>query len=289
MLVSLRNACALHVLVSALAAQVFIVDAAGGAGAHFTDLPAAVAAVPDGATLRVRSGSYSPFAVQGKGLRIVGEGSVTLARFFGVVGISSTARSQVVLIRNVQLDDVAGILIDNARGPVVLDGCSAVSVSAYGPHLRISASSNVQLLQCRLRGFAIWSPRVLAIDSAIQLANCELLGKTGVVPCPPSGRPQQYCGGPALTMIRSRAIVIRSALVGGDGAPAGCWVFGLTAAGGDGGAGCELEGSRLISLESQIAGGAGGPGGRGMCGQGGQWVTEPGGARAFQGEPVSTG
>ena len=46
----------------------------GGAGAQFTDLPAAVAAVPDGAALIVRPGSYSPFAIAGKGIAIVGEG-----------------------------------------------------------------------------------------------------------------------------------------------------------------------------------------------------------------------
>ena len=41
-------------LASALVAQTYVVDAANGPGSQFTDLPTAVAAVPDGATLLVR-------------------------------------------------------------------------------------------------------------------------------------------------------------------------------------------------------------------------------------------
>ncbi len=43
---------------SGLAAQAYVVDVNGGAGANFTSITAAVAAVPDGAILRVRPGDY---------------------------------------------------------------------------------------------------------------------------------------------------------------------------------------------------------------------------------------
>src|SRR5437762_9224013 len=39
-------------------AQTFIVDAANGPGTNFTEIATAVAAVPDGAVLMVRAGSY---------------------------------------------------------------------------------------------------------------------------------------------------------------------------------------------------------------------------------------
>jgi hypothetical protein len=58
---------------SDLGAQTFVVDASGGPGSHFTSLPAAVAAVPDGAVLIVRSGNYQSFALNGRGLTILGE------------------------------------------------------------------------------------------------------------------------------------------------------------------------------------------------------------------------
>ena len=50
------------------AQSIFIVDEQGGPGSHFTDLPAAVAAVPSGSTLRVRPGSYTAPAITGKAL-----------------------------------------------------------------------------------------------------------------------------------------------------------------------------------------------------------------------------
>src|SRR5262245_64180842 len=74
-------------LAVAAPAQTYVVDAAGGG--HFTSLQTAIDAVPSGATLHVKSGSYSGFAIQGKSLTIVAEvaggpnvtypGSVTLS------------------------------------------------------------------------------------------------------------------------------------------------------------------------------------------------------------------
>jgi hypothetical protein len=55
-------ALALAVLPLPAQRQIFIVDAAGGAGARFTDLPTAVAAVPDGSVLLLRLGASSSVA-----------------------------------------------------------------------------------------------------------------------------------------------------------------------------------------------------------------------------------
>ena len=65
------------VLVGPLAAQTFIVDQNGGPGVHYQDLPRAVAAVPDGAVLRVRAGNYSTFVLANKGLSILGDARST--------------------------------------------------------------------------------------------------------------------------------------------------------------------------------------------------------------------
>ncbi len=82
-----------------LPAQVFVVDASNGPGTHFLDLPPAVAAVPDGAMLRVRAGEYTPFARTGRGLRVIGEGLARLTLSAGDVDLRGTAAGQVIVLR----------------------------------------------------------------------------------------------------------------------------------------------------------------------------------------------
>jgi hypothetical protein len=60
-----------------LPAQTFIVDAQNGAGTNFTDIQAAVTAVPSGATLHVRPGGYSGFSIANKSLTVIGQPSAT--------------------------------------------------------------------------------------------------------------------------------------------------------------------------------------------------------------------
>ncbi len=78
--------------VQVISAQtVFIVDAAGGPGFRFRDLPQAVGRAPSGSCLMVRAGSYSPFRVRGKTFRIEGAGP-------GKTVIQITSPGQVVSI-----------------------------------------------------------------------------------------------------------------------------------------------------------------------------------------------
>ena len=65
-------------LLAPLKSQTIFVDTNNDPGTHFTDLPTAVAAVPDGAVLQVRAGSYSGFSVSGKGLSILGAAGVSI-------------------------------------------------------------------------------------------------------------------------------------------------------------------------------------------------------------------
>jgi len=61
-------------LVPLLLQTVWVVDDNGGPGVNFTDLPPAIAAAADGDVLLVRAGTYTPFMLLGKGLRILGDG-----------------------------------------------------------------------------------------------------------------------------------------------------------------------------------------------------------------------
>lgn len=80
-----------------LAAQVFVVDAAGTVGSHFKNLPEAIATVPDGATLRVRTGHDTGFVIDGKGLAIVGEGTVRVS--LGTLGWLGPPDTPIVVAR----------------------------------------------------------------------------------------------------------------------------------------------------------------------------------------------
>ncbi|MCI0588067.1 MAG: hypothetical protein L0323_14640 [Planctomycetes bacterium] len=54
--------------------SVWVVDDNGGPGVDFTDIPPAIAAAADGDILLVKAGTYAPFTLSGKGLRILGDG-----------------------------------------------------------------------------------------------------------------------------------------------------------------------------------------------------------------------
>src|SRR5262245_21258714 len=69
------------------------VDAAGGPGVNFTDIPPAIAAAADGDVLLVAGGMYSGFSVTGKGLKILGSagGGTTLVGTLAAPASSSIA------------------------------------------------------------------------------------------------------------------------------------------------------------------------------------------------------
>src|SRR5262249_16381857 len=149
--------------------QTFIVDAANGPGAQFTDLSTAVAAVPDGSVLLVRPGNYTGFSVTGKGLSIVGvEGDPTQVLIFRL-SIMSTGNSQTFLLKSLSL---GGVSILDARGAVI---CDHVNGSLFFG-LDITRCDNVQLHRCSLAGPSLYSyypatsPRVLVIDSTLEIS-----------------------------------------------------------------------------------------------------------------------
>lgn len=107
-------------LLPVLSAQTFVVDAANGPGTNFTSLPAAVAAVPDGATLLVRPGAYAGFALQGRGLTVLGDGAIIQ----GGISISGTLPTQGVTLRGLSWSAVpqtAVIRLAGCQGPVLLE------------------------------------------------------------------------------------------------------------------------------------------------------------------------
>ncbi len=246
-----------------LHAQVFVVDAANGAGAHFTDLPAAVAAVPDGATLRVRAGAYAPFTLTGKGLRVVGEGAVTLGA--GDVVITGTRRDQVILLRDLVLPTSGQVLITDTVGPVVLERCHRDTGIGFplASDVVVLRGANLQLLGCNFDSrFFLGSaseppPTIVATDSQVTIAACRVVGNDGYRTTFTS---RAGPGGAALALLRTRAVLSRSTLDGGQGGP-GCRSCGIGcyADGGTGGPACRAVGATLVLLDTVLRGGTGGP------------------------------
>src|SRR5438034_950480 len=96
-------------LASISPAQTYVV--AAGGGGQFTDLPAAIAAVPSGSTLHVKAGSYSAFTVQGMTLTILAEtpGSATIL----------VASAQPVVVTGIGASDhvhVSGFVVKGVTG-----------------------------------------------------------------------------------------------------------------------------------------------------------------------------
>ncbi len=109
-------------------AQTFVVDAANGPGAHFTDIGPAVAAVPDGAVLVVRDGHYSSFGISGKSLTVLAGAAVTVGGITSaLITINALSPTQNVVLRQVRtaMSNHAGIGLvacTNCQGRIHLDG-----------------------------------------------------------------------------------------------------------------------------------------------------------------------
>ena len=231
-------------LVPSLRAQVFVVDAMNRAGTHYTDMPAAIAAVPEGATLLVRAGAYSPSRIDRKALSVVGDGTPSL-----VLEVARTSAMQPVVLR--WLGAVVGSLglrIVDCQGSVVVENCVGRSWS-------VERSRNVQILRCSTYRDLGVPATLTAVDSTLLIADSTLSGDGGGF--------FQGTGGLGLT--RSQAVTIGGSLIGSRGrAPVitcdawlGCVPLqsGLYAT-----SGAALIDSVLTSFGTTILGGEGEPG-----------------------------
>lgn len=242
---------------------IFIVDASGGPGSHFNDLPAAVAAVPDGAVLRVRTGIYSPFSVSGKGLSIVGDVGSGAVLWDGNVVISNSSSSQTFLVKNVVLGSPFGssVSVQHAKGVVIFENITSRPALLAQPAFVVVSSDDVRFHRCSLSPAPsplLGNVPILATDSTVCISHSRLEGDENL---------------PALRIERSRALVVKSSLTGGEGTAAYCPSLGIPGVQpSPGAAGVFLvDNSTLISLRTAVVGGSGGQGG---CG----WVQARGGA-----------
>jgi hypothetical protein len=167
---------------SAHAQATWIVDPENRPGAHFTDLPPAIAASSSGDTIRLRASTrgISFAATTNKGLTIVGEGYHTGT---GTLTISGLPASQRFVMQGVTLPFLNATLIEaqihavSCAGTVHLQdvGCVPQSQGGFPSSLRFVAIDcrRVTLRRCTMVG----SPEGLTVmDSTILAIESQFLG-----------------------------------------------------------------------------------------------------------------
>lgn len=177
---------------STLAAQTFVVGPLG----QFASIGAAVAAVPNGAILEVRAGTYASFTVQSKALTLRADPGVQVPS----ATVDGTSSSQLVVLEGLQVQGL--VALNNCAGPVVLRDVSAVAPvsvqSIVGQNCSTIFCDRIHMATARFT----FCPAVTIVDSAITagfaeglIANassvtavdCQLRGGIGVLPASGNG------------------------------------------------------------------------------------------------------
>lgn len=182
----MRLVFVLSLLPAPLAAQTtWIVNAGGGPGVNFLDLPAAVAAAASGDTIVVQTGPFgegaTPFSTD-KGLTIVGDGGevpLTASETdpIAIVGLPATEAFRMVGFRRTQ-PGAFGVHVVGCAGQVHLEELRCYEPAAfwsYAPSVVVFDSDSVTL-----RGVETFGTPAVAVDSSrVALADCTL-GRTSL-------------------------------------------------------------------------------------------------------------
>lgn len=250
-------------LLAASQGQVHVVDAAGGPGADFTTLNAAVSAAAGGDVVLVRAGDYfvdGPISdgifLNDKGLTVVADSGAVVRT--SNVRIQDLAATDQVLIQGLTFRSSQIVAdLDDDLGPLWFEGC------AFEPQFDLTAGGffptgcdSVVLARCQLATVPLITPTtaLLAQDSRLHVFDSTLQGSGNNNPL-------------ATVVLRQGAFLqlFGSSVHGGDGAPGTFFLCdGLP-----GGDAASLEGvSTLVTLDATVQGGAGGAPYLGSCNAG---------------------
>jgi hypothetical protein len=246
----------------AATASVYVVDDTPGAGVHFTDLRAAVAASVAGDVLLVRPGDYYVFQLT-HGLTILADpgARVVYGSTSTTVRVTNLPAGQRAVLSGLIVADLA---VTGCAGPVVLERISPAT--DRGAQITVSTSADVRLRACNGVGVVANGARVEATDSA-------LVGRRGTDGCVSDecGGSQNVTGGtglPGIDCINGGEVHASLCTVtGGRGGEGGWLVTCPNGNGGVGGPGIRVASGGMVLLTGSgaqtIAGGAGGPGATG--------------------------
>lgn len=195
----------LLLVAAALPGQSFVVDAAGGPGSQFTNLQAAVLAVPDGSTLLVRTGQYSGFQIDQKGLTVLADPGAFIYDLGSQVRVVNTLPQQTVTIRGFEQGSILGypvMWLENNAGRIQLESMQVIPIGGILGAVHIENCADVRMLDC------IYTPRsfignacinstmrasrcvffnaivsgLYAADSSVELADTAIIGGTALFP-----------------------------------------------------------------------------------------------------------
>jgi len=170
---------------AALGAQTtWVVDLANGAGSHFRDLPAAVAAASAGDTILVRAadplfwGRYAPFSTN-KGLTIVGERTPsppTIATGATSVRVDRLPANQSFCMVgfDVYRGDEFSVEVTDCQGPVHLEALRMFEPGLFAPRAPAVTATRTALLT--LHGVELFGTpaAVVATNSHVVLSDATL-------------------------------------------------------------------------------------------------------------------
>ncbi len=271
-------------LASALSmpAQTFVVDAAGGAGATFADLPAAIAAVPSGSLLLVRGGVYQPFSIVAKSLSIVILDPTNTSLANGVVRVASLGGGQAVHLLGLRLSFIGSARLElrDCTGVVEVADCNL-------PHF---ANANASIHRCanvrlsRVRFGDVIQPRGAPPALEIVASNVEIVSSNfrGGSKLASVGD-----GGPAVLITHGSHVTMHQCCVeGGSGLASGNGGPGLVVGSGST---VQFLAGTLPFAASSVNGGSGGNNFIGPVGNGGPGVVVEGSSRLKVFGPVVDG
>ncbi len=167
-------------------ANVIVVDAAGGAGAQFTDLPQAVAAALPGDVLQIRAGDYSAVTLnKALHLRGVARSSVRIIALrtnTAALKISSLASGDTASVENVTLISQSPNVVEFCNGSVLIretDGSFTIRRSRNVElHRVIAAGLMIDNSEVALQSIFVVQPLmlfplpvVIAQDSTLSIAQ----------------------------------------------------------------------------------------------------------------------
>lgn len=164
------------------AQQTFVVNAAGGPGVNFLDVPSAVAAASDGDTILVFTGpqgqGLASFATS-KGLTIVGVGGnvpVELVPWPGMTTIDITNLPAGRAFRMVGFAELQWapfrITVASCDGSVHLEDIVGYNSTLSGTDIWITDSASVTLRDCSVVG----APAVWVDTSTVSIVSSQLIG-----------------------------------------------------------------------------------------------------------------
>ena len=216
--------------------SIWIVDASNGPGTHFTDLPPAIAAAANGDTILVRSGTYTPFTLTGKGLWIRGAGAATTtvtapAGSATDVAIAATPAGSLVQLSGLTLQSptVAGAIgwaleVQNGAEVALVDCIvSGRDQTAVGHGALRVHGGRVHAARCAFRGGNALFASIFGgghggdavrVEAGAGLAGDSLQCEGGDGNANPFG--SGTIGGDALVVDTGTATLSRSTLAGGD-------------------------------------------------------------------------